>query len=41
MVRGVLNDFDLPDCHRLLRAKKRLRLIDPRDAKMRPVRKGK
>ncbi len=37
--RGVLNDFDLPDCHRLLRATRRLRIVRPWDAGMRPVRR--
>jgi len=37
LVEGVLNDFDLPDCHRLLRRTRRLRLVDPWDAMMKPV----
>lgn len=37
LVFGVLNDFDLPDCYRLL-ARKRLRLVAPWDAWMRPWR---
>ena len=36
MVKGVLDDFDLPDCHRLLKAEKRLKIVDPWDARMRP-----
>ena len=39
LVSGVLNDFDLPDCHRMLRARKSLRLVQPWDSQMRPVRK--
>jgi len=37
MVGGILAEIDLPDCYRLLRAKKRLRMIDPWDGRMRPV----
>ena len=40
LVPGVLKDFDLPDCHRLLRAKKRLALVRPWDSQMRPRRAG-
>ncbi len=39
LVPSVLKDFDLPDCHRLLRARKGLRLLRPWDSQMRPVRK--
>jgi len=39
LVDGVLADFDLPDCHRLLRARKRLRLTDPWDGMMRPAKR--
>ena len=39
-VPGVLEDFDLPDCYRLLRARKRLRIVRPWDAQMRPGRQG-
>jgi hypothetical protein len=39
LVPGVLKDFDLPDCYRLLRARKGLRLLQPWDSQMRPVRK--
>ena len=39
LVPGVLKDFDLPDCYRLLRARKGLRLLRPWDSQMRPVRK--
>ena len=38
-VFGVLKDFDLPDCHRLLKAKKRLRIVRPWDGQMRPRRR--
>ena len=38
LVAGVLNDFDLPDCHRLLRRTARLKLVEPWDAMMKPVR---
>ncbi len=38
MVRGVLKDFDLPDCHRLLKANKKLRIVRRWDALMRPRR---
>ena len=37
MVAGVLNDFDLPDCHRLLRRTRRLKLVAPWDAQMKPA----
>jgi len=40
LVPGVLEDFDLPDCYRLLRARKRLRIVRPWDAQMRPGRQG-
>jgi len=36
-VRGVLADFDLPDCHRLLRADKKIAIVQPWDARMRPL----
>ena len=39
LVGGALKDFDLPDCHRLLKARKRLRLVDPWDSQMRPRRR--
>ena len=37
---GVLKDFDLPDCHRLLRAGKKLRIVAPWDGRMRPRPRG-
>ena len=36
-VPGILTGFDLPDCYRILRTKKKLRLIDPWDANARPA----
>lgn len=36
LARGVLKHFDLPDCHRLLKAEKKLTLIDPWDARLQP-----
>jgi len=35
--RGVLSDLDLPDCHALLKATKKLRIASAWDAKMRRV----
>jgi len=39
--RGVLKDFDLPDCHALLKATRKLRIVNAWDARMRPVRKAR
>ena len=38
MVRGILNELDLPDLLRALQAAKKLRLVDPWTSQMRPWR---